>query len=88
VSDWNGTWTGAWNGGSTTFVTISGGRVVRHIYLGAPQPIRTWRVSGDAVSFGSSGYLITMKKIGPGKAAAEYKGLIGQGDAVAIFTKN
>lgn len=79
AGSWDGTWSGNWGGLSQypASIVVSGGRVVQYLYQGAPAPVGRSKVTGAGLSFGTGQYTISLVKLGPSTASAQYAGPTG-----------
>ena len=84
-SDWDGTWAGSWDGLTAAKIIISRGNVLEYDYRGNPQkgPGQTI-ISGNTLTFGTPGFVITLSKRSPTTAAAHYHGPSGEANAVLV----
>ena len=82
-ADWNGYWSGLWEGKAATLVTILDGRVTDYTYLGRTQRVTDVTFAGDTVSFNSNEEtgVVTLRRIMPNKAQAEYVNVGSKGTA-------
>jgi hypothetical protein len=80
---WNGSWSGLWEGRGATSVTIQDGRVTNYTLLGRSHIPFDVTFAGDVVSFRTKEVtdLVTLKRITPNKAEAEYRSSVSKGRA-------
>ena len=82
-ADWNGYWSGLWEGKAATSVTILDGRVTEYTFLGRSHRVSDVTFAGDTLSFNSNDEtgVVTLRRIAPNKAQAEYVTVGSKGTA-------
>ena len=80
---WNGSWVGLWEGRGATSVTIVDGLVTNYTFLGRSHRPFDVTFAGDVVSFRTDEVtdLVTLKRVAPNKAEAEYRSSTSKGTA-------
>jgi hypothetical protein len=82
---WDGAWTGTLGEMSPISVTISGNKVVKYTFMGAPMPIQYSKIDAGEVLFGDRDhYNMTLARTGATTAAALYHGRRGYVSAALV----
>lgn len=85
AADFDGTWSGRWNGGSSAQIQVAGDKVTAYRFNGQKQRVGATRISGDTLTFGSD-FTIVLKRTSNKSANATYSGPYGK--ASAKLTRN
>lgn len=85
AADFNGTWSGRWNGGASAQIQVVKDKVASYRFNGQPQRVGATKISGDTLTFGSD-FKITLRPSGKNSVNANYSGPYGK--ASAKLTRN
>jgi hypothetical protein len=73
AGNFDGTWTGKWDGIAPAKIRVSNDKVTSYIFRGQRQSLGTTSVAGKRLTFGKK-YTITMTMAASGEASATYSG--------------
>ena len=83
ADQFNGTWSGKWDGKSTVQIRVANDKVQSYYFRGRAVNVGKTTIKGNTLRFGSD-YSVTMTLTGPKTANAHY---VGRGTANAALTR-